>query len=672
MNRRRLFHSFLLVMLPLLVYLPSLSNELIWDDQPIIRENELLNGSFSPLAPFRSGYWATTSQRNEGGYDYYRPVMILSFMAEKAVWGLSPLRLRLTNLFLFLIALLALYSFLVRQTQIPGVAETATLLFALFPLHLDNIVWVVGRCDLLMLLFGILALLLFDRYLERRNLSLGLLALGCYMLALLSKEAALFFLPLFPLHELLRRRRLSAFITLFPLLATLGFWLLKSAVIGRGGFPMRPFPGLWENVRPVLGVLGYYARSAVLPFGYDMFLPVGAVQTSALLVSGAAFALILVAIPIFGRRRSELLQAWFWIAPFVGGALLLVFTPIYPFSISTRYLMIPAIGWMWLLAHVLVKARPWIRNSLLVILFIAFASSILAESTRYRDELAFWKGALDECPNEPFFLYKAAQQLALRGDPATAETMLRRSLMSPMNPATAGSVALTLAVIKLDQAYYPESLHWLSQAGNLPLGLAQRRERANRLWKINLAMGNLAAAEKALLEIQPSRAASSSLLELYLSFADWDRARRLTDQQPRNLQTRSVADIDRLEQTFRSWSLRERAKYFEQQGNFSYAWDLWRQEPSASIAERLMTARLALLAGQEATGQELLARLAAEGNGDFRLLNSIGNLLFDLHRGEEAIPFYQQSLSLFPEQPTLRERISWIGGKRAKANSDRG
>ena len=206
MKRNSAWFLLALVMLPLLVYLPTLKHELIWDSKPMILENDLLKGEFSLSAPFRSGYWASTSQKSSG-YDYYRPLMILSFMIEKAVWGLDPFRLRLVNLLIFIAGLFILYFFLSRQTPANGIAETAVLLFALFPLHLDNITWVVGRCDLLMLFFGLLALYLFDLFLARRSVFFGLLAVASYLLALFSKEAALFFLPLFLLHELCQRKR---------------------------------------------------------------------------------------------------------------------------------------------------------------------------------------------------------------------------------------------------------------------------------------------------------------------------------------------------------------------------------------------------------------------------------------------------------------------------------
>src|SRR5690606_11849693 len=107
---------------------------------------------------------------------------------------------------------------------------------------------------------GILSFLFFDMFLEKRSPAAAALSAACYALALLSKEAALFFLPMFLLHELIRRRRLTVAPHLLPLLASAGFWLLKSSVIGRGGFPFRPFPTVAGNVLPALGSLGYYGR----------------------------------------------------------------------------------------------------------------------------------------------------------------------------------------------------------------------------------------------------------------------------------------------------------------------------------------------------------------------------------------------------------------------------
>jgi hypothetical protein len=512
-----------LILLPLLVYLPTLKHELIWDSKPMILENDLLKGEFSLSAPFRSGYWASTSQRSSG-YDYYRPLMVLSFMAEKAVWGLNPFRLRLVNLLIFIAGLIILYLFLGRQTAAAGIAETAVLLFALFPLNLDNITWVVGRCDLLMLFFSLLALYLFDLFLAKRSVLLGVFTIASYLLALFSKEAAIFFLPVFFLHDLNRRKRPAVPLHAIFLIVTFLYWGVKSAVIGRSGIPILFFPSLWENGHTLLGVLGYYFRSLIFPFQYDMFLPVDAVKAAIYSISGFIFLALLAVLLWLGRKKNQYLQAWIWIAPFMAGYMLMVFTPIYPFSISTRYLMLPAIGWVWLLSHFLRTLPQRFEKIILVALLFISAAAIIGNSQKYQNETNFWAKALKSRPNDSFFLSKYAGQLLENGDVVRSEILLHRALTFKMKNSTAVAIALQLADIAFRQARYKVSLDWLGKIRALHLEHLQANNRLAQLLKLHQARGALAAAEttiQAMLLAAPNEQNKTMRVQLYLAFAAW-------------------------------------------------------------------------------------------------------------------------------------------------------
>ncbi len=659
MKPNKVFFVVALALLAFLVYLPALKTELIWDARPLIRENTLLQGNFSLAAPFQSGYWATTSQRTSG-YDYYRPLMILSFMAEKAVWGLSPFRLALLNLVFFIAGLIVLYLLLRRQAAGPGIAETAVLLFALFPPNLDNICWVAGRCDVLMFLFGMLALFFFDLFLEKRTVRNGSLALAAFLLALFSKEAALFFLPFFILLELSRRRRLTVPLHASLLAGAILFWLLKSSVIGRGGIPVHFSPALWENCRSLLGALGYYFRTLLFPFRYDMFLSMDDVRTLPYLVSGFAFLLLLAALPWWGRKRPQYAYAWIWIAPFMAGYLLMVFTPIYPFSISSRYLMIPAIGWVWLLGHWLAKLPATARKIVVFMLVFISALAVVVNSQKYRSERDFWKNTLRSSPHESFFLNKYAGQLLQDGDFLGGETLLHRALSAKMKNSTAISIALQLSEVDFEKARYPESLDWLEKIRALPMDLPQANRRLGQLLKIRLALGDLAGAETAVQEMiktSPTEQNKIARVGLDLAFAAWEKAREsalaLAGPQAREWLGRVRSE----ELAFASLSPGRQSMYFLQRGNYALAWKLWPQDDRPGVAGRLQTARLAFLAGSGEEGQKRIARLAREAGADFRVLNSIGNLFFDLHRSDQALTFYRRSLQMNPGQPALRERV---------------
>jgi tetratricopeptide (TPR) repeat protein len=667
MTRKNLLFFLALALLPLLVYLPTLKHELIWDSKPVILENNLLDGKFSWLAPFRSGYWASTSQKMSG-YDYYRPLMILSFMIEKAVWGLDPFRLRLVNLFIFIAGVFILYFFLCRQTVDREIALSAALLFALFPLHLDNITWVVGRNDLLIFLFGLLALYFFDLFLARRSVPLALLTVAGYLLALFAKEAALFFLPVLLLHELGKRKRLTLPLHAAFLAVTLLYWWAKSAIIGRGNLPLQFFSPLWENGRVLLGVLGYYFRSLLFPFRTDLFLPVDKVKTPPYLLAGVLLLFLLLLLLRQGRKQAPCLQTWIWIVPFLAGHLLMVFTPIYPFSISTRYLAIPAIGLAWLLAHAL-KSMPKCRGRLVLLaLLLLQAAAIVDNGQKYRSETAFWASALKSCPNDSFFMSKYAGQLRERGDFVQSEIMLRRALNFPMGHSTAVAIALHLADLTRCQARYDDSLAWLKKIKVLALEPQQARNRWLQLLKIRLARGERAEAEAALRALDqavPTPESRTLQLELCLAFADWKQARETAQTLAFPQAGPWLARIDEIQGVFQSLSGKGQARYFMEHGNFARAWELWPKETATpGYAEQLQLARLALLAGKELEGKNRSDILSREGAGDFRILNSLGNLFFELQRSDEALPFYQRSLRTNPRQPALIERIHLIAGSK--------
>ena len=106
----------------------------------------------------------------------------------------------------------------------------------------------------------------------------------------------------------------------------------------------------------------------------------------------------------------------------------MVFTPIYPFSISTRYLLVPAIGWTWLLGHWLTALRPAWQKTAIAALLLLSATTVIVHSQKYRSESAFWEKAVHSCPNDSFFLSKYAGQLRQEGDFIRSEVLLRRAL----------------------------------------------------------------------------------------------------------------------------------------------------------------------------------------------------------------------------------------------------
>ncbi len=173
-------------------YRGSLSNGSVYDDRFLVTDNALLHRPFDPVAIFSSSFWQHTPLPSTG---YYRPLTITSLAIDARAGGFKPGAFHLTNLVLHL-ANTPLVAALV-QALSGGLALTASaaLLFGLHPINSEAVLWVVGRCDLLALFFGLIGLVLFldDRsWLARRcpPAARSIVSAVALLLALLSKEGA--------------------------------------------------------------------------------------------------------------------------------------------------------------------------------------------------------------------------------------------------------------------------------------------------------------------------------------------------------------------------------------------------------------------------------------------------------------------------------------------------
>src|SRR4030066_1107678 len=256
------------------LYWKTFNYELIWDDEVFFKYNVLFLENHPLSAAFRFGYFS--EQLGVQNQDhYYRPLLTASFLLENKLWGIHATTLRMTNLVIFILALAFLYAFLKTQGDKGYFPEIATLLFALFPLNVDNIVWVVGRGDLLFLLWAALTFLCLERYLGNRNiLNLGG-ALFFYLLGMLSKETFLLFFPNLILYELSRRKKITWVYHLSNLGITLSVFFIKNAVLGIKSLTLADNAFTSQSLGQMIGTAGYYFRTIVFPFSYDMFLPLG-------------------------------------------------------------------------------------------------------------------------------------------------------------------------------------------------------------------------------------------------------------------------------------------------------------------------------------------------------------------------------------------------------------
>lgn len=174
--KRDWFFCVILAVVTILAYQPAWHGGLLWDDVANIATAELR--SLDGLR--RIWFEPRTTQQ------YYPLLYSFSWLQEK-FWRDSPTGYHLVNLLLH-IGCVVLVLKILRFLRIPG-AELATILFALHPVNVETVAWITERKNTLSGVFGLAATLWYLKFDESRSRRTYALALGVFLLGLLSKTA---------------------------------------------------------------------------------------------------------------------------------------------------------------------------------------------------------------------------------------------------------------------------------------------------------------------------------------------------------------------------------------------------------------------------------------------------------------------------------------------------
>lgn len=135
------------------------------------------------------------------GY-YYRPLLYLTFIIDRFVWGLQESIMHFENVLLhaantvlvFLISVRIFRRYRMDDRLLPFVAA---LLFALHPINTESVNWISGRTDLMGGVFLLSSLLVEIIALEKKRPVLAFPAALLFLCGCLSKDTVVFAFPAF-------------------------------------------------------------------------------------------------------------------------------------------------------------------------------------------------------------------------------------------------------------------------------------------------------------------------------------------------------------------------------------------------------------------------------------------------------------------------------------------
>jgi tetratricopeptide (TPR) repeat protein len=467
-------------LLAILLYLPTLRHEFVFDDRGAILENPLMLDLADLPRLFVAPYWNTPGVSSR----LYRPVTSATFAIDRALAsGFNPSLSHGINALLHGVAtwLVTLVALSVLGAPLP--ACLAGLMFAVHPVHVEAVAGVVGRSEILAAC-GILSALLCHRAAQRHSrheTALLVAAPSLSLLAMLSKESAMvapFLCGLldlaFPHAGSIRRRRTLLYaghgLAVFSALV-----LRATALGGLGEGPIAFVDNPAASAGPIAGrltALSCVARYAWLlawpaslsaDYSFDQ-IPVLRTLAEPLVLAGAALVL--------GSCVGGFLLLRRW--PVAGFALLaaaisFALTSNLVLFIGTllaeRLLYMPSVGFCLLLGALVASAGRTRFARMAVVASLGLCALASWRTTvripDWRDDLTLYRSAAAVSPRSARIRYNLGNVYLRAGRFAPAEQEYRTALS--IYPDFTDAIA-NLGMALLQQGRAREALEFLARA----------------------------------------------------------------------------------------------------------------------------------------------------------------------------------------------------------------
>lgn len=668
-NKSIIFIIFLIIILFALFW-KTFNFELIWDSKIYFKQNPLFTENYPLWAAFKQSLLREPLGVNIIDF-YYRPVLTLTFMMEHKLWGLQNTNLRIINLIIYIFSMIFLYSFFKLQSEKKYFAEIATLLFALFPLNVDNIVWIVGRSDLLVLFWGSLTFLFLELFIKKGKYLFLILSSSFYLFGIFSKEAFLFFIPVLFLYEFIKRKKISLPYHLANIFITLFFLILKSAILGIKNLRIILSSNIIENIKVAISSVGYYFRSIVFPFSYDMFLSMEEITNLKYLFLGILFILLFAFLLYKSKKELELIIPLSFIVFFIGGHLLVVYTTLYPFKVYARYMMIPALGFIWIFVKYLGLLAEKIRFTLVFIIVLLFIPSMIISAYSYKTELRYFQRANRSSPENSYILYKIANILHEKEDYLAAELALNKALQFKQLRETAMLINLLYADIEFRKAEHNKVFERLKRiegyadSPHVELAPLMKFQIDHKKVLIYTCQGKFRPAEKLLKEnierYSNKKELYKELYNLYIGHTLWEKALAVEKMAKDLFPSLKNLDTRQTKREFDSLSDKARIGFYIRHRNYAKAREIIYTMTPLNLDLKILLSKLYYWQGKEEDAKKIINEIILKYSENTRVLNTMGNFyLRDFIRVEEALFYFKKSLEINENQPAISNLVSYL------------
>jgi len=459
--------ALLLGVLAVIPFAESYYWDFVWDDLILIKNNMCMDQPDYLQKIWLTDFFKETSQPAVSYF--WRPLVRFSMWSDYKIYGRDPLGFHLTNLILYALLVTIMFIFFRQFISLPA-SILAVLLFAWHPLRTETVAWISCRTEIMVLLFGVAALLFFYKSTSHSGpISPTFLIVSTLFLslALLSKESAILFplLALFVFPKNIRSHKIAYLLFLLPL--TVWFVMRKFSVGYQHWFPQL----VDKLLLPAAAArsLYHYTKVHLYPLGLssEPWFDFPSSYLELHVITGFIIFICLLLIAVFQRNIIRAGALWFLIAltPF------LHLLPL-PERAADRYSTMASVGFVLIIAGLWDKFNHHTHNRFLrwgsfgALITIAIGWAVISwhlcptwmtdQSIKIRSVIA---------GDSPQALYDRGT-LALKGnDYKTAEACFTKALERSSHPTDLLLFSLAMTEIQLEKI--PTARKHLAEVLNL-------------------------------------------------------------------------------------------------------------------------------------------------------------------------------------------------------------
>jgi tetratricopeptide (TPR) repeat protein len=464
-----------------ILYVNTLPNAFLYDDIAQVLNNQWITDIRYLPEIFFQKTWGFDPSHTQASY--YRPMMLLLFMAEYFIFGLEPWGWHLTNIIFHalngIIALLLFSTLFEKYSNKDSPASLwasplsllAALIFIAHPARTEVVAWVSAIPELSFTLFLLLSLYLYIRYRDSERTSLLLLSALSFFLSTLSKETSLVLPILIIAFDIVLREKNKRFrvpLRYIPyIIVIIVYFILRiNALHGLAPRPgSHPYLSGFQYFLNVFPLFIDHMRMLAVPLKlsiYHVFYPVySAGEFWAILSVLLSVVLFAVFFKLRKRERLYLFAFTLVVLPLLP-ALIIPALDRNPFA--ERYLYLSGTGFSLIIALIFAELYNYfnannrglalsVTASAFIILFIAYGAGTVKRNFEWKSRFTLWSSSVKNNPQNYYALHALGMVYMDKGEPTKAIALFKGSIDANNALRNQDPLLLGLAHLSLGDSY---------------------------------------------------------------------------------------------------------------------------------------------------------------------------------------------------------------------------